>query len=141
MEEIKLDTEPTQKKKSTKNIWLIVIVSIVACLASYFAFDALLNTDSTPKLNISGCTLSVEYNEYLGYSTTIKGLAKNNSKKNYSYASVEFSVYDSAGNNLGTALANINNLASGDSWSFEASLFSFTSTRPTSFKLVEINAW
>ena len=141
MEEIKLNTDPTQKKKSAKKIWLIVIVSIIACLACYFIVDALLSVDDKPKLDISGCTLSVEYNEYLGYSATIKGVAKNNSKKNYSYASVEFSVYDSAGNNLGTALANINNLASGDSWSFEASLFSFPSTRPTSFKLVEINVW
>lgn len=141
MEEIKLDTELIQRNKSNKNIWLIVIVSIVVCLVSYFAFDALLSTDNTPKLDISGTTLSVEYNEYLGYSATIKGVAKNNTRKNYSYVSVEFSVYDSAGNNLGTALANINNLASGDSWNFEASLFSFPSTRPTSFKLVEIIAW
>lgn len=141
MEEIKLDIEQTQKKKSTTKIWLIITVSVVAFLVSYFVFDALLSADSTPKLDISETTLSVEYNEYIGYSATIKGIAKNNTRKNYSYASVEFSVYDSAGNNLGTAIANINNLASGDSWSFEASLFSFPRTRPTSFKLVEINAW
>lgn len=141
MEEININTKTTQRKNSTKNIWLIVVVSIVICLACYFTFDALSSTESPPKLDVSECTLSVEYNTYLGYSATIKGVAKNNSKENYSYASVEFSVYDSEGNNLGTALANINNLSSGDSWNFKASLFSFTSTKPTRFKLVKINAW
>lgn len=141
MEEIKLDVENTPKKKPTKKIWLIVIAFIVASILIYFAIDAVVSTDKTSKLDVSGCTLSVEYNEYLGYSAKIEGIAKNNSKKNYSYVSVEFSVYDSSGNNLGTALANINNLLSGDSWNFKASLLSFPSTRPTSFKLVEINAW
>ena len=141
MEEIKLNTEPTQDKKSNKSIWVIIAVSILIGIVCFFAFDALLSSESTPKLDISGTTLSVEYNEYLGYSATIKGHAKNNTNKDYSYASVEFSVYDSSGNNLGTALANINNLSSGDSWSFEATLLSFPSTRPTTFKLIEITAW
>jgi len=141
MEEIDLNIEPTHKKSNKNVIWLIIAVAIIIGLVCYFTIDTLATSDSTSKLDISGTTMSVEYNEYLGYSATIKGIAKNNSKKNYSYASVEFSVYDAAGNNLGTALANINNLASGDTWNFSASLFSFPNTRPTKFKLVEITVW
>lgn len=85
--------------------------------------------------------MSITYNEYLGYSATIKGVAVNTSGHDLSYASVEFSVYDASGNNLGTALANINNLGQGDSWRFEAALFDFPSTRPDSYKLVEIIAY
>ena len=82
-----------------------------------------------------------DYSEYLGYTVTIEGTAKNTSSRNYSYVQIEFVVYDVNGNNLGTALANINNLGSGDTWSFEAMLLSFPSTRPGSYKLVEITAY
>ena len=139
MDEIKFETQ--NKNKSGKNIGVIIAVSVIVFLIICFSVAALSDTASNEKLEISGTTLEVEYSEYLGYSATIKGVAKNNTKKNYSYASVEFSVYDAAGNNLGTAWANINNLASGDSWSFEATLLNFPSTRPTSFKLVEVDAW
>ncbi len=106
-----------------------------------FVIVALTPSETKPKLEVSGTSLSVEYSEYLGYSATITGVAKNTSNKNYSYVSVEFSVYDTNGNNLGTAIANINNLSSGDTWQFEANLFSFPSSRPTSYKLVDITAW
>lgn len=141
MEEIDLEKEPKIKNKPNKNIWIILLVSLIAFVACYFIVDAILNTTSKPKLDITNVSLYVDYNEYLGYSAKITGVAKNTSKKNYSYASVEFSVYDSSGNNLGTALANINNLSSGDSWRFEANLFSFPNTRPTHYKLVDINVW
>lgn len=110
MDEINLETNTASKKKKNINIWLIIAVSIVAFLVSYFVFDSLLSSESEPKLKVSSTTLSVEYSEYLGYSAKIKGVAKNTTNRNYSYASVEFSVYDASGNNLGTALANINNL-------------------------------
>ena len=83
----------------------------------------------------------VEYNEYLGYSAEIKGKLKNTSMRDYDYVSVEFSVYDKNGNNLGTALDNINNLRVGDTWNFSANLFSFPSSKPTRFELIEVTMW
>lgn len=141
MEEIKLDSEGTKKKFSKKNIWMIIVVAVIVSVACFFIIDSLLSIESKPDLEISGTSLSVEYTELLGYSAKVVGIAKNPISKNYSYASVEFSIYDSAGNNLGTAIANINNLSSGDTWHFEATLFSFPSTRPASFKLVDITVW
>lgn len=140
MEDIDLSNQTSNKKKNIK-IWIVVVVSILACLACYFVVDALLNVETRPKLEVTGTSMSVEYNEYLGYSAKIIGTAKNPTNKKYSYAQIEFSVYDASGNNLGTALANINNLSSGDTWNFEASLLSFPSSRPTSYKLVDITAW
>lgn len=141
MEEINLGNDVTPQKKTNKNIWTIVTVSVVSFLVIIFVIVALTPSETKPKLEVSGTSLSVEYSEYLGYSATITGVAKNTSNKNYSYVSVEFSVYDTNGNNLGTAIANINNLSSGDTWQFEANLFSFPSSRPTSYKLVDITAW
>lgn len=141
MEEINLGNDVTPQKKTNKNIWTIVAISVVSFLVIIFVIVALTPSETKPKLEVSGTSLSVEYSEYLGYSATITGVAKNTSNKNYSYASVEFSVYDANGNNLGTAIANINNLSSGDTWRFAANLFSFPSSRPTSYKLVDIIAW
>ncbi len=146
MEEVKLevDNSNNEKKSNSKKIW-IGVVGFAILLAIIIGIVVGLGGESSPagksKLDISNVSMSVEYNEYLGYSAVIKGTAKNTSSRNYSYASVEFSVYDASGNNLGTALANINNLGSGDTWRFEASLFSFPSSRPTTYKLVEITAW
>ena len=98
-------------------------------------------TTTNSKLEISNVKMVYEYNQTLGYSVKITGTAKNATKKNYSYASVEYSVYDEDGANLGTALDNINNLAAGDTWKFEATLFSFPKTKPATYKLVEITAF
>lgn len=40
--------------------------------------------------------------------------------KDYEYLQLEIPCYDSEGNNVGSALANVNNLSKGDSWKFEA---------------------
>ena len=141
---LKVDNSNNEKKSNTKKIW-IGVVGFAILLAIIIGIVVGFGGESSPteksKLDISNVSMSVEYNEYLGYSAVIKGTAKNTSGRNYSYASVEFSVYDASGNNLGTALANINNLGSGDTWRFEANLLSFPSSRPTTYKLVEIAAW
>ena len=54
------------------------------------------------------------------YGWAIVGHVKNNASKTYSYAQITFSLYDKAGNQVGSAFANINNLESGGTWKFEA---------------------
>lgn len=114
------------------SIFMIVLIALfnIACFSSDDDLDI-----------INGPTMSVEYTEYLGYSAEIHGTLKNNSSRSYDYVSIEFSVYDSNGNNLGTAIDNVNNIGAGESWVFSATLFSFPSSRPTSYKLIEITAW
>ncbi|MCK9582942.1 MAG: FxLYD domain-containing protein [Endomicrobiales bacterium] len=55
-------------------------------------------------------------------NTLISGIVKNNSQKNYSYVQISFGIYDKSGAKIGTAMANINNLRSGGTWKFEASI-------------------
>ena len=140
MEEIKLDISDSVKKTTgTKKLWLGIVI-VVILLVGVFVIAGNDNSLNKEKLSIMDSSISVEYNEYLGYSAIVKGIAKNVTSRNFDYASVEFSVYDASGNNLGTALANINHLNSGDTWNFEAVMISFSSTRPTTYKLVEIIA-
>ena len=54
------------------------------------------------------------------YSIYIVGTIKNNSGMEKGYIEVTFTLYDADGNNIGTALANTNNLKDGGTWKFEA---------------------
>ena len=127
---------PKRKILIYGSIFLVTFV-IVFAIGSFL----LRKPANNEKLEVSGITMTVSYNEYLGYSVKIAGVAKNTSGRALSYASVEFSVFDSSGNNLGTALDNISNLGDGDTWRFEATLFSFPKVKPTAWKLADINAW
>lgn len=129
------------KDKLGTIIGIIVGVVFISIMFVYI-FDPSDNTSSSKyDLELTNVELTSEYNEYLGYSTKITGTAKNITNKNLSYAQIEFSIYDENGNNLGTALANINNLAKGDTWQFEATLIDFPSSKPTSYKLADITTW
>lgn len=139
LEENNIEVDSSKfKSNHNQNLLLIGAFVVIAIIVTIILVVSLSKSESKPKLTISDTQMSVTYNEYLGYSATIIGVAENTSGQNLSYVSVEFSVYDAAGNNLGTALANINNLGKGDTWKFEATLLSFPSTRPTSFKLIDL---
>lgn len=136
--------EEVKKKSKRKSAIVGTIVCVIGLSLLIYVIVAIVLADNKQekhKLDVTVSNMEVTYSEYLGYSATITGTAKNNTSKNYSYASVEFAVYDSAGNNLGTAWANINNLMSGDTWKFSAALLGFPETRPTTYKLVDIKVW
>ena len=50
----------------------------------------------------------------------IAGTIKNNTDKKYRYAQVSFSLYDESDAQVGSAMANINNLEPQGTWKFEA---------------------
>ena len=57
---------------------------------------------------------------YEDYTNKIVGIIKNNSGSDKGYIQISFTLYDADGNNIGTALANTNNLKDGGTWKFEA---------------------
>ena len=59
------------------------------------------------------------YDEY-GMSYSITGSIKNNTDRDASYVQVTFNLYDEEGNQIGTAMDNINDLEAGGTWKFEA---------------------
>lgn len=54
------------------------------------------------------------------YALYITGTLTNNTDKQVSYIQVEYNLYDADGAQVGTALANTNNLQAGGVWKFEA---------------------
>jgi hypothetical protein len=63
--------------------------------------------------------LSVECNVD-EYSTHVIGKLKNNTSKQLTYVQVQYALYDESGNQIGTALANVNGLDAGGTWKFDA---------------------
>lgn len=55
-----------------------------------------------------------------GFAFYISGTLQNNTDKTYSYAQITFNLYDASGSQIGTALANVNNLEANGSWKFKA---------------------
>ena len=51
---------------------------------------------------------------------TISGMLKNNPAQRPSYVQVSVNLYDEEGNQIGTAMDNINDLEAGGTWKFEA---------------------
>lgn len=70
----------------------------------------------------------------------IKGTVKNNSGKDRSYLSITYNLYDAEGNQIGTAMDNINNLEKDGTWKFDATGIDIEET-VDSFKLVEISGF
>lgn len=54
------------------------------------------------------------------YMAVIAGTLTNNTDSDKSYIQVEYVIYDADGAQIGTALANTNNLKAGGTWKFEA---------------------
>lgn len=62
-------------------------------------------------------TLHNESGDYVWY---VAGKVKNTCDRDFSYVQVEVGFYDDSGNLRNSGLANVNNLDSGDTWSFRA---------------------
>ena len=53
----------------------------------------------------------------------VTGALKNNTSRDLTYVQVEINLFDSSGAQVGSTLANVNNLAAGGLWRFEAVTF------------------
>lgn len=71
--------------------------------------------ESADKYSIDGEELTGD-----AYSCKISGVYTNKAGKDLSYVQVSYNLFDADGNQIGTALANTNNLADGGTWKFEA---------------------
>lgn len=123
-----------KKKKPIGKIVLIVVVVLVAL----GAFGSLSGGDKGSDSSTSAGAAKTEQTEekkpeqepYIisdetldtsnPYGVKITGTLVNNTDKDKSYLQIEYNLYDADGAQIGTALANIDNLKAGGTWKFEA---------------------
>lgn len=122
--------EGTVKKPIWKKWWFwgIIIILLIALGSSGSdnkdqgtgtkdggATPAVADKAKTPDLEI------IEHStENDSFSTYIVGTVKNNTGKEYTYVQVEINLYDANGAQVGSTLANANNLEPNGSWKFKA---------------------
>lgn len=117
--------------------FISVICSLVLTLTLAFCFTAC-DDAGTTDLTVSNENVSYEYTASLGWYVTITGTITNTTKRDFSYISVTYKIYDASGAVIGTALDNANNIGSGETWRFEANSFSWFDEKPASVKFSEI---
>ena len=122
---------------------LCIIMAIFMAIGLWGCSTLLDDDDATSaRYEIVGQTkMNVDYDSYLGYSVEITGKLKNTTNKEFSYVSVTFALYDADGNQIETALDNMNYLQAGATWSFKATVIGWTDVEPKSYKLVEVSAF
>lgn len=69
----------------------------------------------------------------------VVGEVQNNSPHTLRYAEIDFILYDSSGDQIGTAMANITDLEAGGTWKFDA--IELASGYVSSYKLKDLSGW
>lgn len=120
-----------KKRHGFRNIIFIIIVVFVGIAAignsssksdNTIAEGTKAESVKMPAVEPSKPDLELLSHEYKPgeYYPSIVGKVRNNTSKTYSYASVEINLYDKEKAQIGSTLANINNLEPGAIWKFEA---------------------
>lgn len=130
-----------------KVVCVLMMILMVVSLSGCFGLlsDAFSSLDgvglSSSRYEIVGEPKMTVSSDSFGYSVDIKGTLKNTSKREFSYVSVHFALYDQDGNQIETAIDNMNYLQPGSTWTFDAVILGWADERPSTFKLVDVTAW
>ena len=108
--------------------WKVVKTGFKAIILFFIVLFiiALFTVDDTGTSGSSGSSVSVveKYNIQNVKGTTSYGIVTITgtlvANKDYDYLQIEIPTYDSNGNKVGSALANISDLEKGETWKFEA---------------------
>lgn len=122
--------EGTAKKPIWKKWWFwgIIIVVVIALAASggdknKDQGSGTKDGKSTPaaadKVEKPDLEVINHSTESDSFATYIVGSVKNNTNKQYKYVQVEVNLYDADGAQVGSTLANTNNLEPGGTWKFK----------------------
>jgi hypothetical protein len=138
------------KKPFYKRGWFFVLVFfvVVGAIAGAGGTNTTKDGGSTETTNVEKTPTKKEKFELVGeveqetdqIATYLKGIVKNNSGKDCTYVQVTFNLYDKDGNQIGTALANVNNLEKDGTWKFKA-LGMDVDGEIASYKLAEITGY
>lgn len=133
-------------KKRPKKKHPIFKAVVIVCLVLILGSGALMMSTppSTGPSTSESSGADVEDLELLDYTTTTEGYVryvighiKNNSAKTYSYVQVDINTY-AGDTQVGSSLANVTNLAAGDTWEFKAVILE---DNADSFRIVNISGW
>lgn len=134
-----------EKKPVYKKWWFwFIILLVIAGISGVVFGDPNANptststTSNTTTQTTERFTLVDSEGSFDGFAYYVTGTIKNNTNRQYSYVQVTFNLYDEDGAQIGTAMANVNNLEANGTWKFKA--LGITE-EVASYKLMEITGW
>ena len=134
-----------EKKPVYKKLWFwFIILLVIAGISGVVFGDPNANptststTSNTTTQTTERFTLVDSEGSFDGFAYYVTGTIKNNTNRQYSYVQVTFNLYDEDGAQIGTAMANVNNLEANGTWKFKA--LGITE-EVASYKLMEITGW
>lgn len=126
-------------KNSGLRIFLGILIIIIGLAGLASGGDTEVNSNEVKEATEKFTLVSDEMTTDSIGSCYIEGTIQNNTDKSYSYVEVRFNLYDSDGNQLGTAIDNINNLEPNATWKYKA--IGLTTEKVHGYKFVEITGW
>jgi hypothetical protein len=126
------------KKQSASGCVSLVVVAIILFFGLQFLSSLsacssnVSGSDSDLTLQSSGWT----HGQY--GNRTVAGSVVNSTNRTYAYAQVQINLYDAGGAQVGSTMANVNNLAPGAVWKFEAPVLEDSATR---FEVTKISGF
>lgn len=145
-EEIYKSSNPKEQKPPKKRrgcLTSIIIFLVFICVLS----AVIANSEPTTNVADSGeteQTQTIPDLELIDYSDESDGLLryvvghiKNNTNRTYSYVQISINLYND-GTQVGSTLANVNNLEAGSTWEFKALI---TEDSATEYKIADISGW
>lgn len=120
-------------KKSNPILMAIGIIFLISILSSIFGgrSDTSTTNGGMKLLEANWC-----YSEY--GTKSICGIILNNTASQKSYVHVTINLYDASGIQIGSTLANVNNVEPGSKWKFKAPVLY---ENATSYKIKDITAF
>jgi hypothetical protein len=117
-------------------IFAVLIILTAGCARTTEVNSVGSSSSSSSDLQLVESHMESPSNPY-GYGN-IMGTVKNNGGNTYKYVQVTINLYDSSGAQVGSTLANINNLEPGGTWKFSAPILQKDTT---SYKVKEITGF
>jgi hypothetical protein len=118
------------------------LLSLVAfALFLYLAYQFGCSTSPSRQLSTSSSESVVVPSSYLAWEGGVRyvmGSAKNMSSRGFRYVQISINLYNDSGVQVGSTIANVNNLAAGDTWAFKAVVIEDGVTR---FEIKDITAF
>lgn len=137
---------PAVGRKSSKKRGCLASVMIFLIFV-FFSFAIILNSETNLNVDEPAGTeenQSLQDLELVDHSTEsdgglryVVGHIKNNTEKTYAYVQVSINLYND-GTQVGSTLANVNNLEPGGTWEFKALI---SQDSATEYKIADISGW
>ena len=102
---------------------VIIVISIVLSIFSPILKNTPIKTTPPPTEQIQPKLILQEWSIDCGDETYIIGIVKNDSSKECRYVQISFNLYDKNNYQIGTAIANTNNLEPYGKWKFKTLSF------------------